>query len=88
MATLMDGASRAAGGGTEVERDAANALLAGAHGAAAGAEALAPERSGLSLGDLLQSARRFSGFFSYVTSRWSLACFAVVSIRQRVLWGS
>ena len=87
MATLMDGASGAmdGGGGGEVERDAANALLAAAHGTAAGPAALAPEGSGLSFGDMLQSVRRFSGLFSYVTSRWSLACFAVVRTHQRVL---
>jgi hypothetical protein len=30
------------------------------------------------LADIIQNMRRFSGFFSYMTSRWSLACFSVV----------
>ena len=30
------------------------------------------------LADIVQNMRRFSGFFSYMTSRWSLACFSVV----------
>jgi len=41
-------------------------------------EAAAQPDSSLHLTDFLQAAIRFSGFFSYLTSRWSLACFAVV----------
>lgn len=28
--------------------------------------------------DILQTVIKFSGFFSYLTSRWALACFTVV----------
>lgn len=65
------------GGGTGGEA----AGVAGADGAAAAAAAAAAEaanESGFSLAELLQTLRRFSGFFSYMTSRWSLSCFAVV----------
>jgi hypothetical protein len=48
--------------------------------AMAGAEA-GVDDTGLSFTDFLQAMRRFSGFFSYMTSRWSLACFCVVCMR-------
>ena len=35
--------------------------------------------SGMGITDVFHALRRFSGFFSYLTSRWSLACFTVVS---------
>lgn len=43
---------------------------------AAGAAA---QDSGFHIVDLFHTLRRLSGFFSYLTSRWSLACFTVVS---------
>jgi hypothetical protein len=42
------------------------------------ADAAAQTESGVYLAEFLQAMRRFSGFFSYLTSRWSLACFTVV----------
>lgn len=33
---------------------------------------------GLNFTDMFQALRRFSGLFSYMTSRWSLTCFSVV----------
>jgi hypothetical protein len=33
---------------------------------------------GLNFTDVFQALRRFSGLFSYMTSRWSLTCFSVV----------
>jgi hypothetical protein len=69
--------------GTGLERDvvAAATQAAGAAGAAASeavVEAAAQPNSSLHLTDFLQAAIKFSGFFSYLTSRWSLACFTVV----------
>ncbi|KAL4923922.1 putative ubiquitin-protein ligase (Asi3) [Aspergillus undulatus] len=40
--------------------------------------------SGLQFTDLLQSAIKFSGFFSYLTSRWSIACFTVALVSNRI----
>jgi hypothetical protein len=63
---------------------AAATQAAGAIGAAGAAaseavvEAAAQPNSSLQLTDFLQAAVKFSGFFSYLTSRWSLACFTVV----------
>lgn len=39
---------------------------------------IAEEGAAWTLADTIQSLRKFSGFFSYMTSRWSLACFSVV----------
>ncbi|KAL2849553.1 hypothetical protein BJY01DRAFT_142218 [Aspergillus pseudoustus] len=47
-------------------------------------EAAAQPDSSLHLTDFLQAAIRFSGFFSYLTSRWSLACFAVALVLNRI----
>ncbi|CRG83901.1 hypothetical protein PISL3812_01257 [Talaromyces islandicus] len=47
------------------------------------AEAVMAEGS-LNITDIFQAMRRFSGFFSYMTSRWSLACFSVALILNRV----
>lgn len=58
-----------------------NGIPAGAAtaGAAVGGAAEAGARdAGLNFAELFQAMRRFSGFFSYMTSRWSLACFTVV----------
>ena len=57
-----------------------DAVAAGtqAMGDGAGAAA-AGQESGMSFTDVFQAVRKFSGFFSYLTSRWSLACFTVVS---------
>ncbi|KAL5364921.1 hypothetical protein BJX96DRAFT_168677 [Aspergillus floccosus] len=34
--------------------------------------------------DILQAVIKFSGFFSYLTSRWSLACFTVALVLNRI----
>ncbi|KAL4898111.1 hypothetical protein BDV59DRAFT_166228 [Aspergillus ambiguus] len=34
--------------------------------------------------DILQAVIKFSGFFSYLTSRWSMACFTVALVLNRV----
>ncbi|KAL2799880.1 hypothetical protein BJX66DRAFT_292875 [Aspergillus keveii] len=75
--------------GTGLERDvvAAATQAAGAAGAAASeavVEAAAQPNSSLHLTDFLQAAVKFSGFFSYLTSRWSLACFTVALVLNRI----
>ncbi|KAL4803860.1 hypothetical protein BDV18DRAFT_144560 [Aspergillus unguis] len=77
-------AGRTTGGGLQTEAVAAATQAAGeaARGVAEGAAA--QSSSGIQFTDLLQSAVKFSGFFSYLTSRWSLACFAVALVLNRV----
>ncbi|KKK12870.1 hypothetical protein P175DRAFT_0470706 [Aspergillus ochraceoroseus IBT 24754] len=48
------------------------------------ADATAQPSSGLHISDLLQTVIKFSGFFSYLTSRWSLACFTVALVLNRI----
>jgi Zinc finger, C3HC4 type (RING finger) len=63
---------------------AAAAAAAGANNMVGGiADNTIPE-SPFNLTDIFQTMRRFSGFFSYMTSRWSLACFSVALILNRV----
>lgn len=45
----------------------------------AGAAAATGSETGSYITDLFVTLKRLSGFFSYLTSRWSLACFTVVS---------
>lgn len=45
----------------------------------------AVQESGFHIADIFHAMRRFSGFFSYMTSRWSLACFTVVSRPSRFI---
>lgn len=59
--------------------DAVGDGVAGAGAVAAGSD---PETSSY-VAELLFTLKRLSGFFSYLTSRWSLACFTVVSYKQR-----
>ena len=73
MDIFGEGAGGADGGAGEA---VAAAIAGGADGSAAADVA---DASGSRLAGVIDNARRFSGFFSYVTSRWSLACFAVVS---------
>ncbi|KAL3459456.1 hypothetical protein BJX64DRAFT_264919 [Aspergillus heterothallicus] len=47
-------------------------------------EAATQPDSSLHLTDFLQAAIKFSGFFSYLTSRWSLACFTVALVLNRI----
>ena len=72
---------------TRILGRASNAGVAGnvmtaaqAAGEAAGEGMAETAESGLRIADIFHAMRRFSGFFSYITSRWSLACFSVVSI--------
>ncbi|KAL2870659.1 putative ubiquitin-protein ligase (Asi3) [Aspergillus lucknowensis] len=48
------------------------------------AEAAIQPDSSLHFTDFLQAAIKFSGFFSYLTSRWSLACFTVALVLNRI----
>ncbi|KAK2754794.1 hypothetical protein FQN54_006687 [Arachnomyces sp. PD_36] len=66
--TARDGAAAAAAAGAPLE----------------GMAGIAEEGTPWTLADTIQSLRRFSGFFSYMTSRWSLACFSVALILNRV----
>lgn len=56
----------------------AAAAAAGVGAAVGGAAEGGARDAGLNLTELFHTMRRFSGFFSYMTSRWSLACFTVV----------
>lgn len=49
-------------------------------GEGAASAAATAQESGFHIADLFYTLRRLSGFFSYLTSRWSLACFTVVSV--------
>ncbi|OJJ37682.1 hypothetical protein ASPWEDRAFT_39416 [Aspergillus wentii DTO 134E9] len=76
----------ASGGGLE-----GDAMAAATHAAAevagegaADAAGAAAQGSGHHIADIFQAIRRFSGFFSYLTSRWSLACFTVALILNRI----
>ncbi|EFQ96960.1 hypothetical protein MGYG_00004 [Nannizzia gypsea CBS 118893] len=60
----------------------ANGALPG--GAAAGSAASAGTTSGFSIGGFIPSLKKFGGFFNYMTTRWSLACFIVALVLNRV----
>ncbi|PYH96610.1 hypothetical protein BO71DRAFT_320446 [Aspergillus ellipticus CBS 707.79] len=47
-------------------------------------DAAAQAESSFHFSDILQAVMKFSGFFSYLTSRWSLACFTVALILNRI----
>lgn len=49
-------------------------------------DAASQAESSLHFSDILQAVMKFSGFFSYLTSRWSLACFTVVNIYPDYLY--
>ncbi|KAJ9317928.1 hypothetical protein DTO271D3_2026 [Paecilomyces variotii] len=67
------------------ERNAIPPAAAATTAAAVGDAAEAGARdAGLNLTELFHAMRRFSGFFSYMTSRWSLACFTVALVLNRV----
>lgn len=55
-----------------------NNVAAAAQAAGEGVAETAAQESGLRIADIFNAMRRFSGFFAYMTSRWSLACFSVV----------
>lgn len=83
VANMIEGAAGALGGGAGLGRDAAGvagvAAVAAAGADGVGVAANAAVASGFNMGDFLHNMRKFGGFFSYMTSRWSIACFAVVS---------
>ncbi|KAK9600325.1 hypothetical protein V6Z92_000409 [Aspergillus fumigatus] len=85
---LPDMATRISGHapGTGSAADAAVAATQAVAGAAGErmADAATQMETGVYLAEFLQAMRRFSGFFSYLTSRWSLACFAVGIILNRI----
>lgn len=54
----------------------ANGALPG--GAAGGSATSTEAASGFSMGGFIPSLKKFGGFFNYMTTRWSLACFVVV----------
>lgn len=92
FSSVLDGLARVFGiGGGDVTGDdaaAAAAVIAaitgtGANGAlpggAAGGSATSTEAAlGFSMGGFIPSLKKFGGFFNYMTTRWSLACFVVV----------
>jgi hypothetical protein len=63
---------------------AAAAAATGANHIAEGIAENAGADAAFNMTDFFQAMRRFSGFFSYMTSRWSLACFSVALILNRV----
>ncbi|KAF7121567.1 hypothetical protein CNMCM5793_009037 [Aspergillus hiratsukae] len=82
MATQISGHAPVTGSG-------ADAVVAATQAAAGAAregivDAAAQGETGVYLAEFLQAMRRFSGFFSYLTSRWSLACFTVALILNRI----
>ncbi|KAL4977634.1 hypothetical protein BDW66DRAFT_31610 [Aspergillus desertorum] len=72
------------GVGPEMRAVAAATEAAGEHAREAAVEAVAQPDTGIHFTDLLQGAIKFSGFFSYLTSRWSLACFTVALVLNRI----
>ncbi|KKZ64395.1 hypothetical protein EMCG_09618 [[Emmonsia] crescens] len=92
VANMIEGAAGALGGGAGLGRDAGVAGVAAV--AAAGADGVGvvangAVASGFNMGDFLHNMRKFGGFFSYMTSRWSIACFAVALTLNRVtIYGS
>ncbi|KAL4943759.1 hypothetical protein BDV06DRAFT_129408 [Aspergillus oleicola] len=74
----------ASGAGLEGGVAAATTQAAGEAVREAVVEAAAQPDAGLQFTDLLQSAIKFSGFFSYLTSRWSIACFTVALVLNRI----
>ena len=81
-ASLVGGAAGLAEG-HGLPMDTASAIAATAGAGADGAAAVdAANTSWFGVGELLQSLRKFGGFFSYMTSRWSLACIVVVCVSK------
>ncbi|KAB8263298.1 hypothetical protein BDV32DRAFT_119155 [Aspergillus pseudonomiae] len=76
-------------GASEVAGPARGAVIEATQTAADAAregivEAAAQADSGYHLTDIFQAVIKFSGFFSYLTSRWSLACFTVALVLNRI----
>ncbi|KAI9375518.1 hypothetical protein BJX61DRAFT_494010 [Aspergillus egyptiacus] len=72
------------GTGPEVDVAAAVTQAAGEAAREAAVEAAAQPDTSLQFTDILQAAVKFSGLFSYLTSRWALACFAVALVLNRI----
>ncbi|EEP79772.1 conserved hypothetical protein [Uncinocarpus reesii 1704] len=71
------------GGATDAAAAGLGAIEAdGVTGAAGAAEAA--NGSGFSFGEITHGLSKFGGFFSYVMSKWSIGCFAVALILNRV----
>ncbi|KAL4780977.1 hypothetical protein BJX76DRAFT_27403 [Aspergillus varians] len=73
-----------AGAGLERDVVAATTQAAGEAAREAVVEAVAQPSTSLQFTDILQGVIKFSGFFSYLTSRWSLACFTVALVLNRI----
>lgn len=73
---LENMATRILGRATDVGME--NNVAAAGQTAGEGVAETAAEEAGLRIADIFNAMRRFSGFFAYMTSRWSLACFSVV----------
>ncbi|KAI9039573.1 putative ubiquitin-protein ligase (Asi3) [Aspergillus affinis] len=85
MATLFGGG----GAGAAPAGDVAAATAQAANVAREGvAEAVGQADTGSHFADILQALIRFSGFFSYLTSRWSLACFTTSPDYSLLRYGS
>ncbi|PGH08095.1 hypothetical protein AJ79_06095 [Helicocarpus griseus UAMH5409] len=83
ITNMIDGATGVVGGA------GAGGDVAGAAGAAAVGAADAAGASGYNFADLSHNMVKFGGIFSYMTSRWSIACFAVALTLNRVtIYGS
>ncbi|KAI2991580.1 ThiF family protein [Aspergillus niger] len=81
MATRFWGAAP----GTGLEPEAVLATQTAAEAVRDGVvDAAAQADSSLHFSDILQAVMKFSGFFSYLTSRWSLTCFTVALILNRI----
>ncbi|KAL4921430.1 hypothetical protein BDW62DRAFT_128932 [Aspergillus aurantiobrunneus] len=76
------------GAGSERDVVAAATQAAGEATREAVGETAAQPNTSLQFTDLLQSAIKFSGFFSYLTSRWSLACFAALVLNRIAIYAS
>ncbi|KAL6235821.1 hypothetical protein BDW75DRAFT_208397 [Aspergillus navahoensis] len=72
------------GAGPELHAVAAATEAAGEAAREAAVEAAAQPDAGIHFTDILQGAIKFSGFFSYLTSRWSLTCFTVALVLNRI----
>ncbi|PGH17080.1 hypothetical protein AJ80_04953 [Polytolypa hystricis UAMH7299] len=82
-AEIVHGGADAVAAAAVLNTDAPEIAAAAAAAAAAGAQGAA-DGAGSNLVDMLQSMRKFGGFFSYMTSKWSLTCFAVALALNRV----
>ncbi|KAE8152916.1 hypothetical protein BDV25DRAFT_150392 [Aspergillus avenaceus] len=80
--TTYFGGSAAAGPAGDVVVEATQTAAGAAREAIM--DAAAQPDSSYHISDIFQAVVKFSGFFSYLTSRWSLACFMVALILNRI----